>query len=110
MAGDDDQLTGTRRREEEGVALDDDVREPPLYRVLLHNDHFTTMEFVIEVLEGVFRKSPAEATQIMLHVHRRGVGICGVYPLEIAEAKVERVHALARRRGFPLKSSCEEAS
>ena len=69
----------------------------------MHNDDYTSMEFVVEVLEMVFRKSPTEASRIMLNIHFKGMGTCGVYPLEIAETKVGRVHSLARSRGFPLK-------
>ncbi len=82
--------------------------EPPLYRVLLHNDNYTTMDFVVQVLETVFNKQPSEATQIMLNVHKKGVGICGVYPEEVAETKVELVHHLARENSFPLRCSMEE--
>jgi len=83
------------------------VEEPPLYRVLLHNDDYTTMEFVVELLMFVFRKPPEEATRIMLDVHRKGVGMCGVYPYELAEVKVDTVENLARDRGFPLKCTME---
>jgi len=86
----------------------DDVTEPSMYRVLLLNDDYTTMEFVVEVLMLVFTKSVEEATQIMLNVHRIGVGLCGVYTYEVAETKVETVHALAKERGFPLKCSMEK--
>ena len=82
---------------------------PRLYKVLLHNDDYTTMEFVIEVLEGVFAKSPAEAFRIMMHVHESGHGVCGAYPFEIAETKVDQVHERARRHGFPLRASMEDA-
>ena len=85
-----------------------ETRLPPRYRVLLHNDDYTTMEFVIEVLEGIFGKSPAEAFRIMLHVHENGIGVCGAYPHEIAETKVALVHERARGRGFPLRASLEE--
>jgi ATP-dependent Clp protease adaptor protein ClpS len=85
-----------------------ETRLPRLYKVLLHNDYYTTMEFVIEVLEGVFARSPAEAFRIMMHVHRSGLGVCGVYPFEIAETKVALVHERARERGFPLRASLEE--
>ena len=82
--------------------------EPPMYRVLLHNDDYTTMDFVIEILMSVFGKSVEEATVIMLKVHHAGVGVCGVYTYEIAETKVETVHHLAAESGFPLKSSMEK--
>jgi len=86
----------------------DDVTEPSMYRVLLLNDDYTTMEFVVEILMLVFSKSVEEATQVMLNVHRIGVGLCGVYTYEVAETKVETVHALAKERGFPLKCSMEK--
>ena len=86
---------------------DDEVEEPPMYRVMLLNDDYTTMEFVIEVLVYVFKKSPEEATWIMLNVHRSGVGICGIYPYEVAETKVNTVESLARENGFPLKCIME---
>jgi ATP-dependent Clp protease adaptor protein ClpS len=81
---------------------------PRLYKVLLHNDDYTTMEFVTGVLEGIFGKSPAEAFRIMMHVHENGIGVCGAYPFEIAETKVALVHERARRHGFPLRASLEE--
>ena len=85
-----------------------DVRKTPLFRVLLHNDDYTTMPFVVEILETIFHKSPAEAHRIMMHVHTRGRGVCGVYPFEIAETRVDQVHERAREHGFPLKASLEE--
>lgn len=85
------------------------VKLPPLYKVLLHNDDYTTMEFVVQVLQSVFHKSHAEATQITLHVHRTGIGVAGVYSHEIAETKVAVVEAMARKHEFPLKCSMEEA-
>jgi ATP-dependent Clp protease adaptor protein ClpS len=85
------------------------TQEPPLFRVILHNDDYTTQEFVVEILESVFAKPYEEAYRIMLHVHRRGFGVCGTYAFEIAETKVAIVHDLARERGFPLKASLEEA-
>jgi ATP-dependent Clp protease adaptor protein ClpS len=85
-------------------------QEPPMYQVLLHNDDYTTMNFVVELLTTVFGKSIQEATQIMLNIHRSGIGVCGIYTFEVAETKVETVHHLARERGFPLKSSFERAS
>ncbi|PIP37026.1 MAG: ATP-dependent Clp protease adapter ClpS [Desulfobacterales bacterium CG23_combo_of_CG06-09_8_20_14_all_51_8] len=87
----------------------DEVAEPPLYKVLLHNDDYTTMDFVVEVLTHVFHKAYEDAIRIMLNVHQNGVGVCGVYTYEIAETKVETIHELARERGFPLKSSLEKA-
>jgi ATP-dependent Clp protease adaptor protein ClpS len=87
-----------------------DEKEPPMYQVLLHNDDYTTMNFVVELLMAVFNKTIQEATQIMLNIHRAGIGVCGIYTYEVAETKVETVHQLARERGFPLKSSFERAS
>ena len=84
-------------------------QEPRLFRVLLLNDDYTTMEFVIEVLESVFQKSPAEAYRIMMAVHLGGQGIAGIYPWEVAETKVDTVIQLARGAGFPLKAVTEEA-
>jgi ATP-dependent Clp protease adaptor protein ClpS len=86
----------------------EDVKEPSMYRVLLHNDDYTTMEFVVEILIYVFNKSPEEATRVMLNVHHHGVGLCGVYTYEVAETKVETVDALARENRFPLKCTMEE--
>jgi len=85
------------------------VEHPALFRVLMHNDDYTTMEFVVEMLTRVFHKAPAEANRIMLNIHYKGLGICGVFPFEIAETKVARVHALAKEAGHPLKCSLEEA-
>ena len=79
-----------------------------MYRVLLHNDDYTTMEFVVQILIGVFHKPVEEATRIMLNVHRQGLGLCGVYPFDVAETKVAIVHASARENGFPLKCTMEE--
>jgi len=84
------------------------LQEPKMYRVILHNDHYTTMEFVVEVLINVFCKQAAEATKIMLDVHRRGQGVCGVYTFDIASTKVSQVHHMATQREFPLKCSIEE--
>ena len=84
-------------------------QDPTLYKVVLLNDDYTTMEFVVHVLETVFQKSPAEAYQIMMHVHVNGRGIAGVYPWEVAETKVETVTAMARHAEFPLRAQIEEA-
>lgn len=86
----------------------DQVEEPPLYRVYLHNDDYTTMKFVVEILMSVFSKPIEEASKIMLKVHREGVGLCGVYDHEVAETKVITVHQLAESNGFPLKCSMEK--
>jgi ATP-dependent Clp protease adaptor protein ClpS len=85
------------------------TQKPRLFRVILHNDDYTTMQFVVEVLESIFHKSPAEAYRIMMHVHTRGHGVCGAYPYEVAETKVGLVHETAREQGFPLRASMEEA-
>lgn len=85
------------------------LKKPPLYKVLLHNDDYTTMEFVVYLLQLVFHKPHAEATQIMLHVHRSGIGVAGVYTYEVAETKVAMVEFLACQHEFPLKCTMEEA-
>ena len=82
-------------------------REPPQYKVVLLNDDYTTMDFVVEILENVFNKSPAEAYRIMMAVHTQGQGLCGVYPFDVAETKVATVVDLARNSGFPLRASME---
>ena len=85
------------------------VKEPPLFKVILHNDDYTTMDFVVEILEDIFHKDPAEASFIMLTVHHTGKGVCGLYVREIAETKINAVHARARQAGFPLRASMEKA-
>ncbi|MGQ9616986.1 MAG: ATP-dependent Clp protease adaptor ClpS [Spirochaetota bacterium] len=79
-----------------------------MYRVILHNDHYTTMDFVVEVIVKVFHKPVLEATKIMLDVHRRGTGIVGVYPYDIAATKRAQVIKMAREREFPLKCTIEK--
>ncbi len=81
--------------------------EPPMYKVLLHNDDYTTKAFVVEVLIAVFNKSMDEATHLMWHVHRNGSGVCGVYPYEMAETKVSLATMAARENDFPLKTTLE---
>jgi ATP-dependent Clp protease adaptor protein ClpS len=95
---------------EEGVLTDirEEEDEPSMYKVLLHNDDYTTMEFVVQILMSVFNKSIEDSTRIMLNVHRQGIGLCGIFTREIAETKVDTVHALAKESGFPLKCSMEE--
>jgi ATP-dependent Clp protease adaptor protein ClpS len=101
-------MPGTKRDEQVLEKTRPKTRKPPLFKVILHNDDYTTMQFVIEVLEAIFHKSPAEAHRIMMQVHTRGHGICGVYPYEVAETKVAQVHDRAREQGFPLRASLEE--
>jgi ATP-dependent Clp protease adaptor protein ClpS len=84
------------------------TKRPPKFKVILFNDDYTPMEFVVGVLEQVFRKSPAEATQLMLEIHRTGMGIAGVYVLEVAETKVVIVHRMAEQRGHPLRAGVEK--
>ena len=84
-----------------------ETKKPDLFKVLLLNDDYTTMDFVIEVLENVFHKSPADAYRIMMAVHIQGQGLCGVYPFEVAETKVGTVVELARGSGFPLRATME---
>ena len=81
--------------------------EPTLHRVILLNDDYTTMDFVMQVLESIFSKSPAEAYQIMMNVHTNGRGLAGMYPWEVAETKAETVVSLARESGFPLQAVVE---
>jgi ATP-dependent Clp protease adaptor protein ClpS len=83
------------------------VKRPPLYKVLLHNDNYTTREFVVDVLRTVFHHSETDATRIMLYVHHQGVGVAGVYPYEIAEMKARKTEELARQHEFPLRLTLE---
>ena len=85
------------------------LKRPPLYQVILHNDDFTTMEFVVYVLQNVFQRSETDALRIMLQVHLEGVGVAGVYTYEIAEMKVAKVTELAQANEFPLLCTIEEA-
>jgi ATP-dependent Clp protease adaptor protein ClpS len=85
------------------------TKRPPMYKVILLNDDYTPMEFVVEILKQVFHKPHAEATRIMLHVHQNGMGIAGVYPYEVAETKVRTVEELARESQYPLKCVMEKA-
>ena len=87
--------------------IEEKTTEPPMYKVLLHNDDYTTKAFVVEILMAVFNKSIEEATSLMWHVHRNGSGVCGIYPYELAETKVNLVMMVARENGFPLKTSME---
>ena len=87
---------------------EEEIKEPSMYKVLLHNDDYTSMEFVVEILLSVFNKSIEDSTMIMLKVHKEGIGICGVYTYEVAETKVDTVNTLAREREFPLKCTLEK--
>lgn len=84
-----------------------EVKRPQLYKVLLHNDDYTTMEFVVMVLTEVFYRSEAQAVAIMLHVHKKGAGVAGVYSYEVAEARISKVARLAKEHEFPLRCSME---
>ena len=83
------------------------LKRPKLYKVLFHNDNYTTMEFVVAVLKEVFRRSESDAMAIMLNVHRNGMGVAGIYTYDIAETKVRITEQLARKSEFPLKLSLE---
>ncbi len=102
-------MSDADRRREGGVAekTRPKTQEPKLFKVLLHNDDYTTMEFVVSILESVFAKSPAEAYRVMMHVHTQGVGVAGLYPFEVAETKVAMVDERAREAGHPLRCSIE---
>ncbi|MBX3271895.1 MAG: ATP-dependent Clp protease adaptor ClpS [Sandaracinaceae bacterium] len=97
--------------EDEGVVVEtrreEKVRRPRMYRVLLHNDDYTTREFVVEVLRGVFHHSEGDAVRIMLHVHYNGIGVAGVFTREVAETKLRTVEQLAREREYPLRLTME---
>ena len=99
----------TKHREDAVVEKQDSkVKPPPLFKVMLLNDDYTPMEFVVVVLEKFFAKSREQATQIMLKVHREGMGVCGVYPRDIATIKVEQVVSFARQHQHPLQCVMEE--
>ncbi len=94
---------------EGGLATEEkrEVKRPARFRVILFNDNYTPMEFVVGLLEQLFKKGPAEATQLMLQIHKGGKGVAGVYVLEVAETKVAAVHRMAEERGFPLRAGSE---
>jgi len=101
--------------EEDGLAIaeadsETKLRRPPLYKVLLHNDDYTSMEFVVFILQTVFGRSDSDAVQIMLKVHNEGLGVAGLYPYEIAEMKVAKVTNLAQANEFPLLCTMEEVA
>lgn len=98
---DDDGETGIATAQKSKTKL------PKRYKVLIHNDDYTTMEFVVMVLIKIFHKTPEDAEHIMLKVHKEGIGVCGVYTYEVAESKAEKVKGLARESGHPLKCTVE---
>ena len=93
---------------ESGSVTETELRKPRLFRVLLHNDNYTTMEFVVLILMEIFHKNSDEASDIMFSVHEKGMGVCGVYPREIAEFRINQVMKRARQAGFPLLCTMEE--
>lgn len=99
------------QKDDTGVVLDKKaapkLKPPQLYKVLLHNDDYTAMDFVVAVLQTVFSRTEAEATQIMLHIHHHGTGVAGVFTAEIAETKVGKVLALAKESQYPLLATME---
>ena len=113
MSDDEKKPPGTKRGREgnTGLVLEERTRtkKPPMYKVLLHNDDYTTREFVVWVLQSVFHKSEGEAIAVMSHVHNNGVGIAGVYTFEVAETKVTKTLHLAKAQQYPLQLSIEPA-
>jgi ATP-dependent Clp protease adaptor protein ClpS len=102
--------SGEDPRREGGIATQTrrKVSRPERFKVLLYNDDYTPMEFVVQILEKLFGKGPSAATQIMLQIHHAGLGVAGVYVLEVAETKVAAVHKEAERRGYPLRAGVEK--
>ena len=98
------------RKQQEGVAVKERVRtkKPPMYKVLLHNDDYTTQEFVVHILMKFFKKSNAESTFVMLMVHTKGIGLAGVYTRDVAETKVQQVLKYSRESGHPLMVTAEK--
>lgn len=97
--GDTGVATQTKKKEQ--------LKKPPLFKVLFHNDNYTTMEFVVLVLQTVFNKTESDSMLIMLNVHRTGIGVAGVYTKDVAETKVSKTHAMAKEHEYPLKLSIE---
>ncbi|MEE2702995.1 MAG: ATP-dependent Clp protease adaptor ClpS [Myxococcota bacterium] len=105
----EDAISRPKRERDRGVATRErsQVKRPPKFKVILYNDDYTPMEFVVSLLEQVFKRGPSEATQLMLTIHRTGSGCAGVYVLEVAETKVATVHRIAEERGYPLRAGAE---
>ena len=101
------QIGDPRREGGVATATRKKVARPPRFKVILFNDDYTPMEFVVAILERIFDKGPSEATQIMLRIHNSGLGVAGVYVLEVAETKVALVHRAAEERGYPLRAGTE---
>ncbi|MFT7880333.1 MAG: ATP-dependent Clp protease adaptor ClpS [Sulfurimonas sp.] len=95
---------------EEEIATSLELEEPRMFKVLLHNDDYTSMDFVVDVLMGIFHKNAMEAEKIMIEIHEKGVGVCGVYSFEIAQTKAEQVKQKAKQNEFPLLATVEEDS
>ena len=107
---DNDRRTNTPEGPNTGVVVKarPKTRKPAMYKVLMLNDDYTPMEFVVDVLQHIFQKNREEATQIMLHVHQKGVGVCGVYTYEVAETKVTQTVDYARKNQHPLQCTLEK--
>jgi len=95
------------RQDDTITDIDEETAEPPNFKVLLHNDDYTPRAFVVEILLALFNKSLEDATGLMWNVHKNGIGVCGIYPFEVAETKIARATELARESGFPLKLTLE---
>ena len=93
---------------EEELELALELEQPQMFKVLLHNDDYTSMDFVVEILSGIFHKNQAQAEQIMLQIHEKGKAICGVYSFEIAQTKAQQVKQRAKQNEFPLLATIEE--
>lgn len=101
-------MTDKKRQEEGDVLTRERTEKPKRYKVILYNDDYTTMEFVVWVLRSIFKHTPASAVRLMQAIHRTGIGVAGVYAKEIAETRVDQTLAAARERGHPLQCSMEE--
>jgi ATP-dependent Clp protease adaptor protein ClpS len=93
---------------EEALEIAEELQEPRMFKVLLHNDDYTSMEFVVEILRTVFHKTEEQAVQMMLQVHEKGKAVCGIYSFEIAQTKAEQVKQRAKKSEFPLLATIEE--
>ncbi|MCA9672325.1 MAG: ATP-dependent Clp protease adapter ClpS [Myxococcales bacterium] len=103
----DDNIKNPKVKDDLGVKERKKTKKPQLYKVLLHNDDYTTMEFVVYVLMEIFNKNRTEATQIMLYVHTKGIGVCGLFTRDVAETKVKQTVDMAKEHGHPLMCTME---